>query len=82
MTTEQPSVPVAIGLQTTLLFGQNSVINVKESDFNLGTTKPITLKDKSCILILFYGNNTESVIADPTLDPFILTIRDFLNNFW
>ncbi len=58
------SIPVAVSnlnVQTTTLFGQNAVISLTESDFDLNTDHPITLIDKiSCSLILFYTENQES----------------------
>lgn len=44
-------------------FGQVSVRNLNGGDFNLDTPARITAKEKSCMLILLYVNNDESIDA-------------------
>lgn len=49
------------GLINATIFSQNAVKVLTADDFNLHSKEPITLKWDDCILVLFYGNNTESI---------------------
>lgn len=48
-------------LVSEVLFGQEAVKVLRESDFNLESNEQITIKYKDCMLILFYSQNTESI---------------------
>lgn len=48
-------------LTNGVFFTNQTVRPLESSDFNLGTKEPITLKWSDCMLILFYGNNKESI---------------------
>lgn len=48
-------------LVSEVLFGQEAVKSLRESDFNLESDESITIKYKECMIVLFYTQNTESI---------------------
>ena len=50
-----------MSLLTTTLFAQNAVYPLTSDDFNINSSAPITMKWDDCMLVLFYGNNQESI---------------------
>jgi hypothetical protein len=52
--------PVVPDLIQETLFAQQSVSNLKESDFNLDSKELVTLKSDDCMVILFLSENVES----------------------
>ena len=48
-------------LVSTISFPRQAVKVLTDSDFNLDSSEPITMKWSDCIIILFYGNNEESL---------------------
>jgi hypothetical protein len=65
------------------VFAQNSVKTVSSSDFNLDTPDKITMKSKDCMVVLFYGENTESkslsriwsLVAQQTAGPIVTAVN-------
>ncbi len=51
---------MSTGLIQQTLFSQEAVKTLHQSDFNLNTQYPIDLIYNECMLVLFYGSNTES----------------------